>query len=343
MKIAIHQNEKIFKHSSLWASEWISFCEKQKIDYKIVDCYSLDILEQLKEFDCLLWHFENYSLQDMLFARTILLSAKNIGLKVFPDFNTSWHFDDKIAEYYILKSVGAPIPRSWIFYTKFDCLNWLKKQAQYPLIAKLKTGSGSNNVKLLSNPLKAVRYTKRMFGNGFKNVPGILFKTISNVRTSYTWATAFQRFKRIPDFLETYSRSRQLPPEHGYTYFQEFIPNDGFDLKIVVIGDKLSFFARRVRKNDFRASGGANFYFDKSLVSSDILKSAFETYDKLNLQCVGFDYVIDNRINTGKIIEMSYGFSYTALMQAAGYWDRNGTWHDEAVNAPIEIIKNLIK
>ena len=44
-----------------------------------------------------------------------------MGLKVFPDFNTSWHFDDKIAETYLLQSISAPIPQSYIFYNYEDC------------------------------------------------------------------------------------------------------------------------------------------------------------------------------------------------------------------------------
>jgi len=110
----------------------------------------------------------------------------------------------------------------------------------------------------------------------------------------------------------------------------------------VVIGDKLSFIARNVRKGDFRASGGGDLFFDKSLVSRDILESAFKTNDKLGFQCMGYDYVVDKRTGIGKIVEISYGFSHTALLQAGGYWDRAYVWHDEPLNAPCETIENLI-
>ena len=72
--------------------------------------------------------------------------------------------------------------------------------------------------------------------------------------------------------------------EKGYVYFQEFIPNDGFDLKIVVIGDKLSFIGRKIRKDDFRASGGGDLFYDKNLVTQNVISSAFSTNDKLGLQ-----------------------------------------------------------
>lgn len=343
MKIAIHQNYQIFNHSTTWDKPWIEFCTQNSIPYGIVNCFDTNILETLKAYDCLLWHFSNYSLQEMLFARSILNSAKNMGLEVFPDTNTSWHFDDKVAEMYLLQSANAPIPKSWMFYILSDSIKWLNSECKYPIIAKLRCGSGSSNVKLLNNRIEAVKYAKRMFGKGLKTAPNILYKTKSNITSAKNWKTIIKRFKRIPDFLETIKNANKFPNEKGYVYLQEFIPNDGFDLKIVVIGDKLSFIARNVRKGDFRASGGGSLYFDKSLVTTDIIHSAFDTSDKLGFQCMGYDYVFDNIEKKGKIVEISYGFSHTALLQARGYWDRACIWHDELLNAPGEVLKNLIR
>jgi len=343
MRVAIHKNDEIFKHSTLWTQPWIQYCEKNNIEFEVVNCFDSSMLEQLKDFDCLLWHFSNYALQDMLFARTILNSANQMGIKVFPDFNTSWHFDDKIAEYYLLQSIGSPIPESWVFYTKQDCLNWLDNQNNYPFVAKLKCGSGSQNVKLLKKKSSAVSYVNKMFRNGFRNTPSILFKATSNIKSSKNLATYIKRFKRIPDFYNTWRAAKKAPRENGYVYFQEFIPNDGYDIKIIVIGDKLTFINRTVRKGDFRASGGGAFNYNKDLVSEDIIKSAFEVNDKLGFQCMGYDYVVDSRTKTGKIIEISYGFSHIALMGAGGYWDRDSVWHDEPLNAPEEVLSNLVK
>lgn len=342
LKIAIHQLSSIYIHTTSWSFPWIEYCKKNGLNYKIVNCYDSDFINQIKEFDVLLWHFGNYSLQDMLFARSILNTAQNMGLKVFPDFNTAWHFDDKVAEYYLLKSVNAPVPESWVFYNKKDCLQWINKSVQLPVIAKLRTGSGSNNVKLLKSKYSAENYVKRMFGRGFRNVPGVMFKTISNVKSSRNWETFVKRFKRIPDFIQTHTRARKLAREYLYAYFQEFIPNDGYDLKVVVAGEKLCFVARNIRKNDFRASGSGMLHYDKSLITKEIIDTAFEISQKLKFQCMGFDYVVNNKTNKPYIVEISYGFSHTAQLDAGGYFDRNGKWHDEPFNVPEEIIKNLI-
>ena len=101
----------------------------------------------------------------------------------------------------------------------------------------------------------------------------------------------------------------------------------------------MTFCARNVRKNDFRASGGGDIYYDRSLLTDDIIDAAFDTADKLGMNCVGFDYVVDERTGTGKIIEMCYGFDYIAQSDLGAYIDRNHIWHEEAVYVPDEIIK----
>lgn len=341
-KIAICKNEKIFRHSEMWTDTWITFCEKEGLDFQVVDCYRYDVIQQLRKFDLLLWHPSNYVLADMMEARSILYTAERMGLLVFPDYNTSWHFDDKIAQSYLLQSAGAPVPESWMFYILGECREWLELQAEYPLIAKLKSGSGSTNVKMLESKADAVKYAKRMFRRGFNPAPSVLFKAKSKIQSSHDWKTAIARMKRIPEFLHSLSHAKQLPKEHGYCFFQEFIPNDGYDLKVVVIGDKICGFSRKNRKGDFRASGGGDIVYDNDLVTEQVRNSALETSRKLGFQCMGFDYVVDNRTSQGYIVEMCFGFSNKALMQTGGYWDLEGRWFDEPLSAPEEILKNMI-
>ena len=274
--------------------------------------------------------------------RRIYLSRYVDGKKVFPDYNTVWHFDDKVAETYLLQSINAPIPNSSMFYFIEDVTKWISEDAKFPLVAKLRNGSGSHNVKLLRTKKDALHYSKAMFGKGYNSSPSLGYKASSNLRTSTSLKVFVSRVKRIPEFLRTLINSKQFPNEKGYVLFQEFIPNDGYDLKVVVVGDKLSFIARNIRKGDFRASGGGDLFFDRSLVTQNIIDSAFNASDKLGFKCMGSDYVVDKKNGIGKIVEISYGFSHNALLQAEGHFDREGNWYDEAMNAPKELLHNLL-
>ena len=76
-------------------------------------------------------------------------------------------------------------------------------------------------------------------------------------------------------------------------------------------------------------------------MNENIIRSAFDTADKLGMQCVGFDYVVDKKTGQGLIIEMCYGFDFQAIYDCGGYWDRDFVWHKEAMNVPLEVINNM--
>lgn len=342
MKVLIHDKQGIH-HSGSWVLPWEEYLIQSGIEYGKNNLLVGDAIATLKDYDVLLWHFGQYSYVNMLEARSILYSAKLLGLKVFPDFNDAWHFDDKVAEMYALQAVGAPIPKSQVYYRMSDLKQAVEDgKVEYPIVAKLRTGSGSHNVKLIRNKAQLLRYARRMFGRGFDPAPSLIYKASSNIRSSHNKATFMAKLKRVPEFLRTRRGAKQFPNEKGYVYLQEFIPNDGFDMKIVVVGDKLSGLHRPTRTHDFRASGGGEVLYNKELFTENIIKSAFATADALGVQCVGFDYVVDKRTGEGKIVEMSYGFSHTAVMGLGGWFDRNCNWHEGALNAPEELLKNLL-
>jgi len=343
MRILILKDDDLFKHSTNWSNVWIDYSKKHNLDFEVLSPYSSVIIPKLKDFDICLWHFSNYLYTDMVFARSILSTAKALGLSVFPDYGDSWHFDDKVAQSYLLDSIGSNIPKYWVFNKKNEAIDWLSKNANYPLVSKLKGGSGSHHVKLLSSKRLAIAYTKKMFSRGISPRPSFIFKANSNIRSSNTKSTFINRFKRIPEFIRTLRNAKMFPNEKSYVYFQEFIPNASFDIKVVVIKDKISCFGRNVRVGDFRASGGGDVFYDKSILTKDLMEIAFETSAKINSDCMGYDFVIDERDNKYKIVEMSYGFSNEVLLGASGYFDREHVWHNSPLNAPIEILKNLLQ
>ena len=342
MRVAIHRREGEKVHSGSWSDAWGNWCKSNEVKYEYVDCLALKSLDVLHDYDILLYHFGNYVYNDMKHARSVLYSAKQMGLKVFPDFPDAWHFDDKIAESFLLKSIGAPIPDSHVFFSKKEFYAWLDDQGEFPVVAKLKSGSGSHNVKMLNSREDAEKYASVMFGKGFSSSPNPVFKASSNIRSARSFSEFKRRFKRIPEFLMTMKRSSEFENEKGYVYLQEFVENPGYDIKVAVVGEKVSYFVRRVRSGDFRASGGADFYYDRSHVPDNVVESALGVAKKLGMQCMGFDYVVDSETGQGLIVEMSYGFAHKAVIGAGGHWNAKGQWIEEPLNAPAEILENML-
>src|SRR5665811_866213 len=117
MKIAIHHTPESF------SDRWISYCQEKQIAFKLVNCYDSDIVAQLDNCKGLMWHWNQNDYKAALFARQLTLSLEKKGIKIFPDVNTAWHFDDKVGQKYLLEAIEAPFIKSHVFYSKQDALN----------------------------------------------------------------------------------------------------------------------------------------------------------------------------------------------------------------------------
>jgi glutathione synthase/RimK-type ligase-like ATP-grasp enzyme len=323
MNIAIHPKKGSF------SDYWIKYCEDNNISFKIVDCYKSDIIDQLSDCDALMWHFHHASPKDILFAKQLIYSIQSCGKKVFPDFNTMWHFDDKVGQKYLLEGVGAPVPASWVFYDKKEALSWTGA-AEFPVVFKLRCGSGSQNVMLVNSASLANKLIRKAFSKGiitYSPVKSIverirLFK-LGRVGI-YSVLKGFIRIFIPPAYNKIRSR------EKGYVYFQEFVPGNKFDIRVVVIGQRAFAIQRLVRENDFRASGSGMILYEKELFDENTIKLSLEIAEKLKSQCVAFDFVYKN----GKplIVEINYGFSPSGYHACPGYWDKDLNWIEGKFN-----------
>lgn len=317
---------KIAIHNTGFGKRWIKYCQKNKIDYKIVNAYDDDIISQLEDCDAFMWHFHHLSYKDALFAKQLLFSIQQSGKKVFPDFNSAWHFDDKVGQKYLLESIKAPFIPSYVFYTKQDALKWIE-QASFPKVFKLRGGAGASNVKLVHTKREAKKIVKKAFGKGFKQSD-----SISDFKERWRkYKSGQSNFKDlVKGFVRIFIKdeySKMHLPEKGYVYFQEFIPDNKFDIRVVVVGDKAFALKRMTRKNDFRASGSGNIIYDKNQIDERCIKTSFEVNEKIKSQSIAFDYVFD-KDNNPLIVEISYGYSAPAYDICEGYWTRDLQWHE---------------
>lgn len=319
MKIAIHNLRGSF------SDRWIEYCESMGIDYKLVDCYKNNIFHELSDCDALMWHFHQNSLRDILFAKQLLFSLCQAGIRVFPDFYTVWHFDDKVGQKYLLEAIGAPLVPTWIFYNKQEALSWAK-DTSYPKVFKLRCGAGSQNVRLVKNYRQARRLIRRAFKRGFA-----VYDPFGSLKER--WRLFRLKKTNLRDVLEGMVRFLIPPPyamlrkrERGYVYFQEFIAGNDHDIRVIVIGEKAFAIKRMVRKGDFRASGSGNILYEKHHFNEETIRLSFHLAEKLKSQCIAFDYVF--KVGKPLLTEISYGFSPEGYDACPGYWDKDLNWHE---------------
>jgi len=335
MKIAIHHRKGSFSDS------WITYCKEKGIEFKIVNAYDTDIITKISDCDTFMWHFHHDDYRDMQFAKALIFSLEAKGIRCFPNSQTCWHFDNKVWEKYLLEAIGAPLVPSYIFYTKKEAMEWASS-AKFPKVFKLKRGSGSSNVMLVRTSTEAEKLIKQCFGKGFLQYRWQeRFKDQLNkykegtVGLRNVLRPLYYAFRSSLTFFTHYKQK-----EIGYAYFQDFIPNNHFDIRVVVIGDKLMAERRYVRKNDFRASGSGHFEYGN--IPKEVMQIAFETAKKLQMQSVAFDFIFDK--DRPLIVEMSYGFGTHGIKHSGGYWTRDLNWHNaDSVNFCDWMIENLNK
>jgi len=324
MRIGIHHSNK-----DSFSERWIDYCKSKQISYKIVDCYANNIVEQLRDCDALMWHYHHLSPKDFIFAKQLLFSIQSSGKKVFPDSDTMWHFDDKLGQKYLLEAINAPLVPTYVFYDKKEALMWVKNTT-FPKVFKLRTGGGSQNVRLARTAGAAKKLINTAFGSGFSQYAAWsnLKERIRMYKNGLT--SMFDVIKGIIRLGYPTMFARVKGKEKGYVYFQDFIPGNKFDIRIIVIDNKAFAIKRMVRENDFRASGSGNILYEKEHFNDETIKLSFGLTDKLKSQSAAYDYIyLDGR---PLLVEISYCFIKEVYDHCTGHWDKDLNWHEGSFN-----------
>lgn len=322
MKIAIHNREGSF------SERWIKFCLKNELDHILVNCYATNIIDLLKSENVthLMWHINHSSFQDLMVFPYVLNSADKLGIKTFPNFATRWHFDDKVAQKYLMETIGAPLVKSNVFYDRDEAISYLKGQ-QLPIVTKLKRGAGSTNVKLISSLEEGEQYITKLFTDGIISTA----KPLGNLKQKYRIArkikSPFKLYSKILSHLKKTKKEVSLSsPEKGYVYFQEFMANNSFDTRIIVIGKKAFGIRRFNNDNDFRASGSGKIDYSCNHIDKNMIEIAFKVTKQLEAQCLAYDFIYDTAGEI-KIVELCFGFSVLAYDKCEGFWTEDLTFY----------------
>jgi len=334
MKIAIYNSNSDFH------LRWINYCRDNNIRYKLVNCSADDIIRQIYDCSALMWHFSQSKSADIIMAKQLLFALQHKGFRVFPDFNTSWHFDDKLGQKYLLESLDIPFVKTYVFFNKKDAIDWVSLTG-FPKVFKLRGGAGSGNVRLVESKKKALKLINKAFGKGFRqydkysNLSERWRKYRNNKTDLLDVVKGIIRVGYEPDFSKT------IGNERGYVYFQDFIPGNNFDIRVVIIGDKAFAIKRMVRENDFRASGSGFIEYAKENFDESVIKLSFDINNKIKSQCLALDYVFVN--NHPLVLEISYGFSPEGYDSCEGYWDKNLNWYEGHFNPYGWMVENIIR
>jgi hypothetical protein len=326
VKVAIHRD---VDSPAAYPERWAFYLEAASVEVHWVNLRRPDAIEQVRDCNGVMWHWE-YMPHERQVAPSILHAIEAyVGIPVFPDHRTCWHYDDKIAQYYVFQALEIPMPRTWVFWDRDLARHWAR-DATYPKVFKLRTGSSSSNVHLVRSEDEAVELIDLMFGpgtypRGFREVVAeldLLPEKRSELRTA---AARFAQLTAL-EHRPLHERGRYWwQPEKNYAYFQDFLPNNTGDTRITVIGTRAFGFRRSNRLGDFRASGSKILDYDPGRIDPACIRLAHRMASVVGAQSMAYDFLVDPG-GRPVVTEMSYIYVDWAVERCEGYWDPDLVW-----------------
>jgi len=287
---------------------WTRLLREAGHEVREVDVYRADILEQLRGSTGFMWRHGHLPAMRQVARRLLPVAEEQLGLAVYPDQKTCWHYDDKIAQTYLLQAAGIPMPRTWVWFDRAEAVTWAR-QAEYPLVIKLWAGAASSNVRLVPDKAEAQHWIERLFDVGVMSLDDPEPNRFSLIRHALSGIA--------PAPWEIH---------RGYVLFQEFLPWNEFDTRVTVIGNRAFGYRRFNRPGDFRASGSGNFDVDPAAIDLETVRMAFDVAHRLGVQSVAIDGLRDG--TRRMVAEVSYTYVSWMVQSCHGHWDAEMNWHE---------------
>jgi glutathione synthase/RimK-type ligase-like ATP-grasp enzyme len=205
------------EHYPHW-TKYRRFLENNGFDYEIYDLNAHDWIERGRQFDLVVGMVSNRvdQLEEIRVKYHFLETV--LGKKTYPSAALAVLYENKCLEAFLAEAWDLPFARSFVSYRREDALAMLD-DIRYPFVSKVNQSSGSMGVELVRNPRQARRIIRQAFS------------------------------RRGRPLYMPWLRQK------NYVYFQEFVPNDGYDIRVILIGDRAFGYFRSVPQGDFRASG----------------------------------------------------------------------------------------
>lgn len=315
-----------------FAPRWKEALRARGAAVRDLDLLGAEPLKQVAGCAGVMWHWYHYPSEIRWAALPLLrVIEERLRIPVFPDLATCWHFDDKIAQSYLLEALEIPCPKTWIFWREADARVWCE-QAEYPVVAKLSGGAGSTNVRLIRSVSEARAYVEECFSGA-----GVVARPpLPAGAGARAWARAKRAAKRAAQALP-YALADRFPalpdqtywmPHKNYALFQEFLPGNEFDTRATVVGERAFAFRRLNRPGDFRASGSGRIDHDPGAIDVRCVAAAFAAARRLGAQSVAFDFLFRGHSRDPVVAEISYAYADGAVEKCPGHWDSRLQWHE---------------
>lgn len=223
-------------------------------------------------------HMHHHPQTREMHKRGMAEMSLNPNLILVPDYRSSVLYDDKAEQ---AKQLSKWMPRTRLYTSPGAARAYLEQAPTLPFMSKSKEGASSHNVRFIQTLDEAKKEIKYAFSD-----LGIKLR--------------YNQFQR------------------GYVMWQEFIPNNPGDIRIIAIGQQRLLLRRRNRKDRPMASGSGDLQpitkLDAELEQALLAANVFFSEEKF--PWCGIDLVKDAR---GKwyVLETTVGWTLNGYYECA--------------------------
>ena len=235
-------------------TKYRNFLVENQIDYEIYDIHRSDWRRRAAQFDLVVWRPMGFPSELDECRRKFYVLERHMGKVCYPCLDEALLYEDKILQYELLRLHDIPVIDTFVSHSREETVAGLSRW-RYPAVWKIAAGSGSYGVELVPDRRTAERWVRRAFS--------------FSGRRSY-WPYMGQK---------------------DYVLVQPLVLNEGFDLRVLVVGDVAVGYYRQVPEGDFRASGMG--LVDKVVLPTDAVKLARRAAQALDSPCLAVDMLRD--------------------------------------------------
>ena len=209
------------------------------------------------------------------------------GFTLIPDIDVCLTYEDKLAQ---AERYAQWMPKTLVLRDEASAINAIEYGVfDYPFISKSRTGSASKNVRMILNKEQALREIDAAFHAGL---------------------SAPHRLGEIT--------------QHGYLIWQEFLPGNAYDYRVVVTGTRHMILQRHNKPGTVFASGsGINNPVELTDEVISALAFAELFFSKNNMKWGGIDIVQDHSVDgpfrKWRVLETTLGWSQSAYAKCKYY------------------------
>jgi glutathione synthase/RimK-type ligase-like ATP-grasp enzyme len=325
LKVVILQNELPDDHL-LWVSACNSFSDE--VEWRVVDLIKNNWLDKIQEqpFDVLLAKPSNLSNNfKQLYDERVYILSHVLKNEVFPTLEEIYIYENKRFLSFWLKANNIPHPKTAIFYSRKEAIDYLDTQ-KLPIVGKTNIGASGSGVQILKSKNDLLIYIDNTFsGKGAKQ------RTGPNLSQGGLFMRGLQYIlnpSKIKKKLFIY-KTRASSVQKDFVILQQYIKHD-YEWRVVRIGD--SFFAHKKLLSGEKASGSLlKGYENPPTTLFDFVK---EITDKYNFYSQAIDIFESNGVFLVNEMQCIFGQSDPYQMLVDGipgrYTYKENRWQFEA-------------